>query len=57
MDRLITDNISNRIKEALHRQIFGNMFDGSKLKPSQTKDFVSINATNEDPGDEPLLSQ
>jgi len=57
MDRLITDNISNRIKEALHRQIFGNMFDGSKLKPSETKDFGSINATNEDPGDEHLLSQ
>ena len=47
MDRLITDNISNRLKEALHRQIFGDMFDGSKLKPS-SKDFTSINSVDED---------
>jgi len=32
MDRLITDNISNRLKEGMYRQIFGDMFDGSKLE-------------------------
>jgi hypothetical protein len=26
MDRLVTDNLMNRLKEAANRQIFGNMF-------------------------------
>jgi len=27
MDRLVTDNLMNRLKEAANRQIFGKMFD------------------------------
>jgi hypothetical protein len=27
MDRLVTDNLTNRLKEALNRQVFGKMFE------------------------------
>lgn len=39
-DRLVTDNISNRFKEALNRQLFGNMFSTDNVVPNN---MMSIN--------------
>lgn len=27
MDKLVTDNLTNRLKDAIHKQIFGKMFE------------------------------
>lgn len=27
MDKLVTDNLTNRLKDAIHRQVFGKMFE------------------------------
>ena len=27
MDKLVTDNLTNRLKDAINRQMFGNMFE------------------------------
>lgn len=44
MDRLVTDNLMNRLKEAASRQIFGKMFDvGAEEHLVRDKTGVSIN--------------
>lgn len=39
-DRLVTDNISNRFKEAINRQLFGNMFSTENV---ETSNAMSLN--------------
>jgi hypothetical protein len=44
MDRLVTDNLMNRLKEAANRQIFGKMFDvDADENTGRAKTGVSIN--------------
>lgn len=35
MDKLVTDNLTNRFKDAIHRQMFGKMFETNPLDESQ----------------------
>ena len=43
MDRLVTDNLMNRLKEAANRQIFGKMFDVGTDANFDRQTKVSIN--------------
>jgi len=43
MDRLVTDNLMNRLKEAANRQIFGKMFDVGSDQNLDRGTKVSIN--------------
>jgi hypothetical protein len=37
MDKLVTDNLTNRLKDAINRQVFGNMFETQQNDTIQAK--------------------